>query len=396
MFKQTIFFGFALGMLVAFNTTFHVVSGNETQKTIPASLDEATTSAEIAAYAEHVFQESRKNLKTTEDQDRFLETYPPIGIAAGRKIIALGGDDESLKKGYEILLNALDWSSGKYPESTKEYERVVEEIKKTGKFPELVDSARFFLFYQRNRSFSDKIAKNEFGAIKDEFDAMKEEAKELITLKQTGHSSTAPMELVLGLAQKISIAHNNPQFLDDVLEDFVSFLTSDRFVRKKENEAFLRGVHRRLVGSPFELWGKTVDGNDFNWTDYKEKVILVNFTASWCGPCREEMPNIVEMHEKYHKKGLEIVFIGVRDTTDNLKKMTEEDKVGFPMISEELSQEDSRGLPSTHYSIFGVPSIFLVDKNGRIIATGLRDHVLRDTIEKHFAEKGEVNDKEVK
>jgi thiol-disulfide isomerase/thioredoxin len=387
MFKQTIFFGFALGMLVAFNTAFNAVSGNETQKPIPASLDEATTSEEIAAYVEHAFQESQKNLKTMEDEERFLETYPPIGIAAGRKIIALGGNDESLKKGYGILLGALSWSFKKHPENVKEYEALVEEIKKTGKFPELVESARFFLFYQRWRTFTEKIAISEFSTIKNEFEAIKEEAKELTALKRTKHLPTGPMEIVLDLAREISTVNDNSRFLDDVLEEMVRFVTSDHFDNDDVTESFLRGYRRRMVGSPFELWGKTVDGNDFNWTDYKEKVILVNFTASWCGPCREEMPNIVEMHEKYHKKGLEIVFIGVRDTTDNLKKMTEEDKVGFPMISEELSKEDSRGLPSTHYSIFGVPSIFLVDKNGRIIATGLRDHVLRDTIEKHFAEK---------
>jgi len=94
MFKQTILFGFALGCFMAFNAG----CGNETQPPLPASLDEATTFEEILAYAQHAYQESQKNLKTMEDRERFLETYPPIGIAAGRKIIALEGlDDESLE-----------------------------------------------------------------------------------------------------------------------------------------------------------------------------------------------------------------------------------------------------------------------------------------------------------
>ena len=382
MFKQTILFGLALGVLMAFNAVW----GDEAQKPIPASLDEATTFEEIQAYVEHAFQESRKNMKTKEDEEHFLKTYPPIGIAGGRKIIALGGDDESLQYGYGILLAALNWSFKKYPENVKEFESVVEEIKIIGKFPELIDSARFYLFYQRSRFFSERISKNEFGAIKDEFDAMIEDAKELVTLEQTQHSNFGPMEIILDLAQKISVANDKPKFLNDSLEDLVGFVTSDHFEKKKENEAFLRGYCRRMDGSPFELWGKTVEGNDFNWADYKGKVVLIDFTASWCGPCRAEMPNIVEMYEKYHSKGLEIICIGVRDSTDNLKKMVEEDKITFPMISEELSKDDPRGLPSTYYGVLGIPEIFLIGKDGRIIATGLRGPTLRDTVEKQFTD----------
>ena len=139
-----------------------------------------------------------------------------------------------------------------------------------------------------------------------------------------------------------------------------------------------------MVGSPFELWGKTVDGNDFNWDDYKDKVVLIEFTASWCGPCRGEMPNIVEVYNQYHGKGLEVVSIGYEDTTDNLKKMIEEDKVPFTMISEELSKDDPRRLPSGYYGVDGIPEIFLIGKDGRIIATGLRGATLRDAVEKQF------------
>gem|GEM_PF-3172465 len=388
MFKQTIFFGFALGMLVAFNTTFHVVSGNETQKPIPASLDEATTFEEIMAYVRHVFQESQKNVKTMEDEERFLETYSPIGIAGGRKIIALEGlDDESLEYGYAMLLAALQRSFKKHPENVKEFETLVEEITKTGKFPERVNDWRFTLFYYRSQIFMDKISTDEFNAIKNEFDTFKAEAKELAKLKTIpgGYDSFGTMERVLDIAQKISAASNNPQFLEDVLEDLVVFVAPN-----DEKESRLRGYRRRVIGSPFELWGKTTDGKDFNWTDYKGKVVLVDFTASWCAPCRAEMPNIVEMYEKYHSKGLEVVCVGTRDQTWNLKKMIEEDKITFPMISEGLSKGDSRGLPSDWYGIHSIPQIFLVGKDGRIIATELRGPVLRDTIEKHFAEKGEA------
>ena len=395
MFKQTLLFGLTIGCLVAFCTVSCTVSKKPVpaplDEATPASLDEATTFEEILAYAQHAYQESQKNLKTQEDQERFLETYPPIGIAAGRKIIALEGlDDESLEYGYAILLAALEWSFKKHPENVKEYETLVEEFTKTGKFPERVTNWRFSLFYHRSQLFMDKISTDEFGTIKNEFDTFKAEAKALTKLKTMpgGYDSFGPMERILDVAQKISAADDNPRFLEDVLEDLVAFVTPND--ETNEKESLLRGYYRRLIGSPFELWGKTVDGSDFNWENYKGKIVLIDFTASWCGPCRAEMPNIVEMYEKFHDKGLEVVCVGIRDRTGNLKKMIEEDKIAFPMISEGLSKEDSRGLPSDWYGIRGIPEIFLVGKDGRVIATGLRGPTLRDSVEKQFLDKNKT------
>ena len=386
MFNKTTIFGLMIASTIGFSTVICA----EQNTAVPASLDAATTFEEIQAYVEHAFTESRKNLITMEDQERFYETYPPIGIAGGRKIIALGGDDESLEYGYGILLAALNWHSRIYPDAMKEFENIVKEIKGTGKFPELIDSARFHLFYHQCRLFVDTISTHTFAAVKDKFDALKEEAKELASLKtEHGHSGYGPIARVLDLAQEISIANGTPHLVDDVLEDLIRFVTSDRFEKKKENEAFLRGYRRRMVGSPFELWGKTVEGNDFNWADYKDKIVLIDFTAYWCSPCRREMPNIVEMYEKHHDKGLEVICVGTGDTTDNLKKMIEEDKIAFAMISEELSKGDERGVPSEYYGIRGIPDIFLIGKDGRIITSRLRGPTLRDAIEKQFVDKGE-------
>jgi peroxiredoxin len=96
------------------------------------------------------------------------------------------------------------------------------------------------------------------------------------------------------------------------------------------------------------------------------------------------MPNVVEMYNKFHDKGLEVICVGHEDKTENLKKMIEEDKIAFPMISEELFKGDSRGIPSDYYGVNGIPEIFLIGKDGRIAATNLRDVTLRDTVEKQF------------
>ena len=384
MFKRTVISSLLIGCVIVACTIF----GTET-KNVPASLDEATTFEEIQAYIQHAFAESQKNRRTLEEEKRFSETIATVGLTGGRKIIALGGSDESLEYGYGILLTALNSSSRLNPENMpEEFETIIEELKKTGKFPDLVFQARFLSFIHQCRLFENKIPTNEFSAIKDEFDSMKKWVKELAALDTRGFARQEAMQIVLNLAQKISVANEMPHFLEEVLEELVSFImTSDRFVNKTANVSMLRGHARRMVGSPFELWGKTVDGNDFNWADYKDKIVLVKFTAHWCGPCRVEIPNIREMYDKYHGNGLEIVYVGVRDTTDNLKKMIAENKLPYTVICEELSKEHSRGLPSDHYGVYSIPGILLVGKDGRIIATGLRGPTLRDSVERQFAER---------
>jgi len=72
---------------------------------------------------------------------------------------------------------------------------------------------------------------------------------------------------------------------------------------------------------------------------------------------------------------------------DNNPRFLDDILEEFPMISEELSKGDSRGLPSDYYGVNGIPEIFLIGKDGRIIATGLRGPTLRDTVEKQFTGK---------
>ena len=66
-----------------------------------------------------------------------------------------------------------------------------------------------------------------------------------------------------------------------------------------------------LVGKPLELAGTTAKGADFAWDTYRGKVVLVDFWATWCGPCRREMPNVKALHEKHLHAGFDIVGISL-------------------------------------------------------------------------------------
>ncbi len=123
-----------------------------------------------------------------------------------------------------------------------------------------------------------------------------------------------------------------------------------------------------LVRPQFAL--KTLEGKEFDIATLKGKVVLVDFWASWCGPCRKENPNIVAMYKKYKSKGFEIVSISLDEDYNHIS--------------------DLGGWNSYVIGEFGISSIpytMVLDRNGLLLAQGLRGPELEETIKKALDEK---------
>ncbi|MGZ3751796.1 MAG: TlpA family protein disulfide reductase [Mucilaginibacter sp.] len=109
-----------------------------------------------------------------------------------------------------------------------------------------------------------------------------------------------------------------------------------------------------------------IDGNKISLADYKDKYLLLDFWASWCGPCREGNPHLVELFNKYKSKGLNIVSIADDDTTpDAWKNAIAKDGLGiWPNV---LSGSGTENDLSDKYAIHFIPTKILVDPEGKII-----------------------------
>lgn len=106
---------------------------------------------------------------------------------------------------------------------------------------------------------------------------------------------------------------------------------------------------------------KDLDGKEVSLASFKGKVILLNFWATWCGPCKAEIPGFVELQEQF-KKDLVIVGYSVDDTADKARAFAKEWKINYPILLGE-GRED---VQDAFGPIYGIPASFLISKDGKV------------------------------
>jgi peroxiredoxin/uncharacterized protein (DUF4415 family) len=134
---------------------------------------------------------------------------------------------------------------------------------------------------------------------------------------------------------------------------------------KRLNTSLMTDIGK--IAPTFTLPNET--GKLVSLESYRGKFLLIDFWASWCGPCRAENPNLLKAYQSYHDKGFEILSISMDKDSTNWLKAIKEDRLPWTQVSD-LKANDS--LLTTLYGIKIIPLNFLLDKEGKIIARNLR------------------------
>ena len=118
-------------------------------------------------------------------------------------------------------------------------------------------------------------------------------------------------------------------------------------------------------GNAPEISLPNVNDSIINLSSLKGKVVLVDFWASWCGPCRAENPSVVKIYKKYKEKGFEVFGVSIDSKKPNWIKAIKQDKITYTQVN------DNSGWNSKiaeQYFVIEIPTSFLLDKTGKIIA----------------------------
>ena len=116
----------------------------------------------------------------------------------------------------------------------------------------------------------------------------------------------------------------------------------------------------------------------------KGKVVLLDFWASWCGPCRRENPNVVRTYEEYKDKGFTVFSVSLDKQADKWKAAIEKDNLVWNTHVSDLKGWSSKA--GKAYGVSGIPATFLIDENGKIIAKNLRGSQLEQKLKEVLGE----------
>jgi thiol-disulfide isomerase/thioredoxin len=178
---------------------------------------------------------------------------------------------------------------------------------------------------------------------------------------------------------RYDMGHMTYQELKQVYEAFTADVKKYADVKDIEKElATLANVQPGCMAPDFTA--KDINGNDFTMSSLKGKVVIIDFWASWCKPCRASNPHMLELYKKYHDRGLDMVYVSDDDThPEKWHDAVEKDQLvgdGFHHVLRGVKWDRSKGIAgidhsndiSDKYAIHYLPTKYLIDREGRIVS----------------------------
>ncbi len=191
------------------------------------------------------------------------------------------------------------------------------------------------------------------------------ELKDFVTSAQR----VSRRELALALAAVRALERlGNTDLASEGYDEFGDFFSDQDDEFLADYGAKMRGVARRLrlPGKEMELAGTAINGTDFDWKDYRGKVVLVDFWATWCRPCVRELPKVKQYFEAYRDRGFDVVGISLDTDRARLESFVKDAELPWVTLF-----EDDAGWQhpmATHYGIMGIPAAILVDRDGTVLS----------------------------